>query len=52
VESQWRALGTSGGISYLQEKIASTRPKTDWKMARFDAVSGDTEFIPLPESVA
>jgi redox-sensitive bicupin YhaK (pirin superfamily) len=23
--------------------------KVDWKMARFDAVPEDTEFIPLPE---
>jgi redox-sensitive bicupin YhaK (pirin superfamily) len=25
--------------------------KADWKMARFDSVPGDNEFIPLPESV-
>jgi redox-sensitive bicupin YhaK (pirin superfamily) len=26
--------------------------KADWKMARFDTVPGDTEFIPLPEPEA
>jgi redox-sensitive bicupin YhaK (pirin superfamily) len=26
--------------------------KADWKMARFEAVPGDTEFIPLPEPEA
>ena len=34
-------------VSSRKDRIAQA--KADWKMARFDLVPGDTEFIPLPE---
>jgi hypothetical protein len=37
-------------VSSRKDRIAQA--KADWKMARFDAVPGDTEFIPLPEPEA
>ena len=37
-------------VSSRKDRIEQA--KTDWKMARFDAVSGDSEFIPLPETEA
>jgi redox-sensitive bicupin YhaK (pirin superfamily) len=37
-------------VSSRKDRIEQA--KADWKMARFDAVPGDTEFIPLPEPEA
>ena len=37
-------------VSSRRDRIEQA--KADWKMARFDTVPGDTEFIPLPEPVA
>jgi redox-sensitive bicupin YhaK (pirin superfamily) len=37
-------------VSSRKDRIEQA--KADWKMARFGPVPGDTEFIPLPESVA
>ena len=34
-------------VSSRRDRIEQA--KSDWKMARFDTVPGDTEFIPLPE---
>ena len=34
-------------VSSRQDRIEQA--KADWKMARFDAVPGDAEFIPLPD---
>jgi len=33
-------------VSSRRDRIEQA--KADWKMARFDTVPGDTEFIPLP----
>jgi len=46
------APGTSDGISYLQRRDRIEQSKADWKMARFEPVPGDTEFIPLTEPEA
>jgi len=37
-------------VSSRRDRIEQA--KADWKMARFDTVPGDTEFIPLPEPEA
>jgi redox-sensitive bicupin YhaK (pirin superfamily) len=37
-------------VSSRRDRIEQA--KADWKMARFDAVPGDTEFVPLPEPEA
>jgi redox-sensitive bicupin YhaK (pirin superfamily) len=37
-------------VSSRKDRIEQA--KADWKMARFDAVPGDAEFIPLPEPEA
>ena len=37
-------------VSSKQDRIEQA--KADWKMARFDTVPGDNEFIPLPKSIA
>jgi redox-sensitive bicupin YhaK (pirin superfamily) len=37
-------------VSSRRDRIEQA--KADWKMARFEAVPGDTEFIPLPEPEA
>jgi redox-sensitive bicupin YhaK (pirin superfamily) len=37
-------------VSSRKERIEQA--KADWRMARFDPVVGDSEFIPLPESEA
>ena len=34
-------------VSSRQDRIEQA--KADWKMARFDAVPGDSEYIPLPQ---
>jgi len=60
VDARFMALGGEpmDGPRHIWWNFASSRQdrieqaKSDWKMARFDAVPGDNEFIPLPESVA
>ena len=46
--NRWMAPG------YLEEFVSSRQVRieqanADWKMARFDAVPGDSEYIPLPQ---
>ncbi len=56
-DARFMALGGEpmDGPRYIWWNFVSSRKdrieqaKADWKAARFDAVPGDTEFIPLPE---
>ena len=59
-EARFMALGGEpmDGPRHIWWNFVSSRrdrieqAKADWKMARFDTVPGDTEFIPLPEPEA